>query len=51
MTNFCRLNNSVSAGLLLMFSNKDLIIVFTEDEPSVIIPDLLGMWDWGRSVS
>ena len=29
------------------FQIKDLITVFTEDEPSVKIPDLLGMWDQG----
>lgn len=35
----------MSAGLLLLFSNKDLIPVFTEDKPSVKIPDLSGRWD------
>lgn len=29
------------------FQIKDLITVFTEDEPSVKIPDLLRMWDEG----
>jgi hypothetical protein len=29
------------------FQIKDLITVFSEDEPSVKIPDLLGMWGWG----
>lgn len=30
-----------------MFSNKDLIIVFTENEPRVKMLDLLRMWDQG----
>lgn len=29
------------------FQIKDLITVITEDEPSVKIPDLLGMWKRG----
>lgn len=37
----------MSAGLLLNYVSKDLIIVLTENEPSVKILDLLGMRGWG----